>query len=148
MPPDFSGGFSFAQFHPATVSPATPIVAGFFMPCPCGGSSGVLSGLFFGGIHCRSPTLSACICFLVPSRHRRRTIPLLQGRDRACTGRFPGVASCTTSGILRRPGRCGGPWRHRLRGQGQPFPARKTADFSPEFWKIFSGNFSRIFRRS
>nr|DAK62610.1 MAG TPA: hypothetical protein [Caudoviricetes sp.] len=25
-----------------------------------------------------------------------------------CTGRFPGVASCTTSGILCRPGKRGG----------------------------------------
>nr|DAD74371.1 MAG TPA: hypothetical protein [Siphoviridae sp. ct3pR10]DAO58609.1 MAG TPA: hypothetical protein [Caudoviricetes sp.] len=28
-----------------------PIVAGFFMSCPCSGSSGFLSGLFFSGIN-------------------------------------------------------------------------------------------------
>lgn len=132
----------------ATFLPAPPIVVGFFMLFPCDGSSGFLSGLFFGGIICHLPILYACVGLLVTSRHRRRMIPLLQGLCKPYTGRFPCVANCTTSGILRRPGRCGGPWRHRLRGQGQPFPARKTADFSPEFWKIFSGNFSRIFRRS
>ena len=71
------------------------------MPFPCGGSSGVLSGLFFGGIICYLPILSACVGFLVPSRNRQRTIPLLQGMYRACAGRFPGVGK-----LAPRPGFC------------------------------------------
>ena len=97
------------------------------MPFPCGGSSGFLSGLFYGCIICHFPILSAHVGFLVPPQHRRRTMPLLQGLYRACTGRFLGVASCTTSGILCRPGRCGGPWRHRPRGQGR-LPRAGNAD--------------------
>lgn len=81
-----------------------PIVAGFFIPFLCGGSRGFLSGLFFCGIICHLPILSACIGLLVPSRHRRRTIPLLRGLYRACAGRFPCVASCTTPGAFARLG--------------------------------------------
>lgn len=134
----------------AAAPPAPPIVAGFFMPCPCGGSSGFLSGLFFGGIHCRSPTLSACICFLVPSRYRRRTIPLLQGRDRACTGRFPGVASCTTPGTFARPapsrrlpGRHGSPVAAIPGPENRRFFAGILEDFSGEFFLGFFAGHSR-----
>nr|DAP98592.1 MAG TPA: hypothetical protein [Caudoviricetes sp.] len=42
QPPGFSPGAFLCPLN------APPIVAGFFMPCPCDGSSGVLSGLFFG----------------------------------------------------------------------------------------------------
>lgn len=71
------------------------------MPCPCGGHSGFLSGLFFCGIICHLPILSDCIGSLVPSRHRQRTIPLLQGRRKPYTGRFQGVARAAP-----RPGFC------------------------------------------
>nr|DAK62611.1 MAG TPA: hypothetical protein [Caudoviricetes sp.] len=40
------------------------------MPFPCGGSSGVLSGLFFEGILFHPGILSSCVGFLVPSRYR------------------------------------------------------------------------------
>lgn len=63
------------------------------MPFPCGGSSGVLSGLFFGGILFRPGILSACVGLLVPSRHKRHAITLLQRRHNPHAGRFPGVAS-------------------------------------------------------
>lgn len=120
----------------AAVLPVPPIVAGFFTPFSCGGSSGFLSGLFFGGIICHPPILSYCVGLLAPSRNRRRTIPLLQGPHMACTGRFLGVASCTTSGILCRPGQRGGPWRHRPGGR----PRRSGPEFG-------SGQGSELFRQ-
>ena len=100
--PGFSRGAFSAHLRP-------PTVAGFFIPFPCGGSSGVLSSLFYTGILFHPGILSACVGFLVPPRHRRRIIPLLQGRYKPCIGRFPGVASCTLSRFLCRPGQRGGP---------------------------------------
>lgn len=126
-----------------------PLWRAFFMPCPCGGSSGVLSGLFFGGIICRVSILSSRMGFLEPSRHRRRMIPLLQGAVQSLYRPFSGVASCTTSGILCRPGRCGGPWRHRPRGPGAAIPGPENRRFFAGILKDFFGEFfSRIFHRS
>lgn len=101
--PGFPRGRFLASYHP-------PTVAGFFMPFPCGGSSGVLSGLFFGGILFHPGILSACVSLPAPSLCG---LPGYTGDNgywhlcMPCTGRFPGVASCTTSGILCRPGQCG-----------------------------------------
>lgn len=89
--------------RPAFLSIARPSWRDFLLSALCGGYSGVLSGLFFCGIIFHLPILSACVGFLVPSRNRRRIIPLLQGLYRDCTGRFPGVASCTTSGAFAHP---------------------------------------------
>lgn len=112
---------------PCFLSPAA--VAGFFMPCLRGGFIGFLSGLFFGGIICYLPILSACIGFLVPSRNRQRIMPLLQGRHRACTGRFLGVASCNHArDFFAVLGGVAGPWRHRLRGSGGRLPKAGHAD--------------------
>lgn len=136
-----------AQLLPVSIS-SPPIVAGFLLPIPCGGSGGVLSGLFFGGIICHLPILSACVGFLVPSRHGRRIIQPLQGRYRPYTGRFQGVASCTTPGAFARPAPS---WR--LPG-GRVQPWRSFS--APKHRRFFAGNlknfsrwiFSRIFRRS
>lgn len=65
-----------AQLLPVSIS-SPPIVAGFLLPIPCGGFGGFLNGLFYGGIIFHLPILSTCAGLLVPSRHRRRTIPLM-----------------------------------------------------------------------
>lgn len=118
-----------------------PIVAGFFMPFLCGGSSGVLSGLFFGCIICHLLILSDCLGYLVPSRNRQRITPLLQGLYRACAGRFPGVASCTTSGTFARPassGRLSGGARPARGGHSRP---GKPPIFRRKFERFSPGNF-------
>ena len=118
-----------------------PIVAGFLLPIPRGGSDGVLSGLFFGGIICHLPILSACVDFLVPSRHGRRIIKPLQGRYRPYTGRFPGVASCTTPGAFARPAPSGQlPW-----GQGSTVAVIQSPENPPIFRRKFERFFSRNF---
>lgn len=86
QPPGIFRGLFLAFYRP-------PAVAGIFMPFLRCGSSGVLSGLFFGGILFHPGILSACVGLLMPPWYRRRIIPLLQGRYKHCTGRFPGVAS-------------------------------------------------------
>lgn len=132
QPPGFSPGAFLCPLN------APPIVAGFFMPCPCDGSSSFLSGLFFGGFICHLPILSSCVGFLVPSWHRRHIIPLLQGRYRACTGRFPGVASCTTTAAFARSAPSGQPQGGTVR------PWRSFR--SPKNPPIFHRKFERFFR--
>ena len=69
--PGFSRGLPFStRVAHATVLPVPPIVAGFFMPCPCGGSSVFLSGLFFCSIICHLLILSDCVGLLVPSHYK------------------------------------------------------------------------------
>lgn len=118
-----------------------PTVAGFFMPCPCDGSSGFLSGLFFGGIICHLPILSSFAGLLVTPQHGGRIIPLLQGLYRACTGRFPCVASCTTSGAFSRPAPSGRlPGRHGSTVAAIPSPENPPI-FRRKFERFSPGNF-------
>lgn len=113
-----------------------PLWRAFFIPFPCGGSSGVLSGLFFGGILFHPAILSSCVGLLATSWNRRHAIKLLQGRYKPCTGRFPGVARCTTSGILCRPGQRGGQWRHRPMRSGVAVQVGRPADLG---WNLQDG---------
>ena len=125
--PGIFRGLFLAFCHP-------PTVAGIFMPFPCGGSGGVLSGLFFCGILFHPGVLSACVGLLVPLLHRCIIIPLLQRRYKPYTGRFSGVASCTTSGILFRPGQRGGAVGHRPGRSGVAAQVGRPANLG-RVWK-------------
>lgn len=77
-------------------------------------------------------------------------MPLLHGLYRACTGRFPGVASCTASGIFARsapsgrlPGRHGSTVAVIPSPENPPIFRRSSSIVADRFLKIIVASHSR-----